>query len=80
MRRFLRLRCSIKPLAIRKSKYPFSTLQLEEAQRRYHTLFNQAPVGIYLVDPVTLIAVEFNDVACRQLGYSRRGICETSGT
>ncbi len=46
-------------------------LKLEEAERRYHMLFNQAPIGIFLVDPETTIAVDFNDVGCRQLGYSR---------
>ncbi|MFB3888032.1 MAG: PAS domain S-box protein [Candidatus Bathyarchaeia archaeon] len=46
-------------------------MKLREAERRYHTLFNQAPLGILLIDPKTAMAVEFNNEAHRQLGYSR---------
>jgi PAS domain S-box-containing protein len=42
-----------------------------EAEQRYHALFDQAPVGISVIDPETAAFVEFNDVACEQLGYSR---------
>jgi PAS domain S-box-containing protein len=44
---------------------------LREAEQRYHALFDQAPIGILVVDPETVAFVEFNDVACKQLGYSR---------
>jgi PAS domain S-box-containing protein len=44
---------------------------LREAEQRYHALFDQAPVGISVIDPETAAFVEFNDVACKQLGYSR---------
>jgi PAS domain S-box-containing protein len=44
---------------------------LREAEARYHALFDQAPVGVLVVDPETAAFVEFNDVVCKQLGYSR---------
>lgn len=44
---------------------------LREAEQRYHALFNQAPVGVLVVDPVTAACVEFNEIAHTQLGYSR---------
>jgi len=43
---------------------------LRESELRYHTLFDQSPDGIVIVDPNGRI-VEFNDAACRQLDYSR---------
>ena len=45
--------------------------KLREAEQRYHALFNLAPLGILIVDPVTTGFVEFNDVAHTQLGYTR---------
>ena len=44
---------------------------LRVAEQRYHALFNQAPVGVLIVDPKNNCFVEFNDVAHSQLGYSR---------
>jgi PAS domain S-box-containing protein len=44
---------------------------VREAEQRYHALFEQSPLGVLLVDPQTARFVEFNDVACKQLGYSR---------
>jgi len=44
---------------------------LKEAEQRYHALFDQAPIGVLIVDPETAAFVEFNDYASRQLGYSR---------
>jgi PAS domain S-box-containing protein len=50
-------------------------LELEEkirrAEKRYRTLFEQSPDGILLVDPETLLPIEFSEAAHRQLGYSR---------
>jgi PAS domain S-box-containing protein len=46
-------------------------MKLQEAEKRYRTLFNQAPLGILIIDPETAIAVEFNEEAHRQLGYTR---------
>ncbi|MBT0160567.1 PAS domain-containing sensor histidine kinase [Candidatus Bathyarchaeota archaeon A05DMB-2] len=45
-------------------------MKLQEAEKRYRMLFNQAPVGIMLIDQAGT-AVEFNEEAHRQLGYSR---------
>lgn len=45
--------------------------KLQEAEQRYHTLFDQAPLGVLIIDPETASFVEFNDVAPLQLGYSR---------
>ena len=45
--------------------------KLREAEQRYHALFNQAPLGILILDPQTTAFVEFNDGAYQQLGYTR---------
>jgi PAS domain S-box-containing protein len=42
----------------------------EEASRR-QTLFERAPDGIVIIDPATAKIVDFNEAACRQLGYTR---------
>jgi PAS domain S-box-containing protein len=44
---------------------------LRDAEQRYHTLFNQSPLGVLVIDPETASFVEFNDTAHAQLGYSR---------
>lgn len=44
---------------------------LREAEMRYRTLFEQSPVGVLTIDSQSGLAVEFNDLAARQLGYSR---------
>jgi len=44
--------------------------KLREAENRYHALFDKAPLGILIIDS-TGTAVEFNEEAHRQLGYSR---------
>jgi PAS domain S-box-containing protein len=44
--------------------------RLREAEKRYHAIFDKAPIGILIIDS-TGTAVEFNDEAHRQLGYSR---------
>ncbi len=38
---------------------------------RYRTLFDQSPDGILVINPATLLPLEFNDAVCRQLGYTR---------
>lgn len=43
---------------------------LREAELRYRTLFEQSPDSVVIVDPENGRIVEFNDVACRLLGYS----------
>jgi len=45
--------------------------KLGDSEQCYHALFNQAPLGILVIDPQTAMSVEFNDVAHSQLGYSR---------
>ena len=45
--------------------------KLREAEQRYHALFNEAPLGVLVIDPETGAFVEFNDTAHQQLGYSR---------
>jgi len=45
--------------------------KIREAEIRYRTLFEQSPEGVLIIDPETLLPLEFNDAACRQLGYSR---------
>lgn len=47
-------------------------LKSREAEKRYQALFDQAPLGILILDPQTSKAVEFNDEAHRQVGYSRK--------
>ena len=42
-----------------------------EAEKRYRAFFDQAPVGILIIDPETAVPVEFNEIAHQQLGYSR---------
>ncbi len=44
---------------------------LRETEARYRLLFEQSPDGIVILDPDTARFLEFNDAACRQLGYSR---------
>ncbi len=45
--------------------------KVEEDEKRYHALFDHAPAGILIIDPQTAELVEFNDLAYKQLGYSR---------
>ena len=45
--------------------------KIHEAEKRYRALFDQAPIGILLIDTETTAPVEFNEVAHQQLGYSR---------
>jgi PAS domain S-box-containing protein len=58
---------SIKNISVRKR----NELKLKEAEQRYRALFNQAPLGVLVIDPETAEYIEFNDVAHCQLGYSR---------
>ncbi|MGD0283469.1 MAG: PAS domain S-box protein [Dissulfurispiraceae bacterium] len=48
---------------------------LRESEKRYHTLFEQSPDGILLIDTAGKI-IEFNETAHRQLGYSRGEFAE----
>ncbi len=53
------------------SKRKKAAEQMKDEEQRYHALFNRAPLGVLIVDPETACFVEFNDVAHKQLGYSR---------
>lgn len=44
---------------------------LQMAELRYRTLFEQSPDGVVILDTNTASLLEFNDRACRQLGYTR---------
>jgi len=44
---------------------------LRESQERLSALFQQAADGIVLIDSDSLAFTEFNDAACRSLGYER---------
>jgi diguanylate cyclase (GGDEF)-like protein/PAS domain S-box-containing protein len=45
--------------------------QLMEREALFRTVFDQAPMGIELIDPDTLRFIEANAAACRMLGYTR---------
>ena len=57
----------VKDITLRK----LNDQRLKDAEQRYHTLFNQAPLGVMVVDPTTATLVEFNETAHLQLGYTR---------
>jgi PAS domain S-box-containing protein len=44
---------------------------LRESEERHRAFFEQAGAAIVVFDPHTLAVVEFNDEACRHLGYTR---------
>ena len=44
---------------------------LRETEMRYRRLFEQSPVGMLTIDLQSGLTVEFNELAARQLGYSR---------
>ena len=51
---------------------------LREAELRYRILFEQSPEAIVVLDPETMRPLDFNDEACRQLGYSREAFAQLS--
>jgi len=48
-----------------------SEAALQEREERYRTFFEHGPDGVVVFEPGTARILEFNDQACRQLGYSR---------
>ena len=44
---------------------------LKEAEHRYRTTFEQSPDGIIILDPENFRTIEFNNVVCEILGYTR---------
>ena len=45
--------------------------KIQEDEKRYHALFDHAPLGILIIDPQLAAPVEFNELAHKQLGYTR---------
>ncbi|HTT11664.1 MAG TPA: ATP-binding protein [Burkholderiaceae bacterium] len=45
--------------------------RLAASEQRYHVLFNQAPLPMWVYDPTTLTLLDVNDAALRRYGYSR---------
>ena len=45
--------------------------RIRDTEARFRAVFDQSPDGTLLIDPGTGSAIEFNDAACRQLGYTR---------
>jgi diguanylate cyclase (GGDEF)-like protein/PAS domain S-box-containing protein len=65
------LRQKVAQLETRKTERKRAAAKLSEAELRYHTLFEQSPDGVMIIDSETAEVLEFNDAACKQLGYSR---------
>lgn len=51
---------------------------LHDTEKLYHLLFDHSPDGIVIIDPATTRFLDFNDTACRQLGYSREEFSQLS--
>jgi PAS domain S-box-containing protein len=51
-------------------------LALQEAERRVHTIFAEAPVSVVVVEPDDLSIYDFNEQAARQLGYTMKEFSE----
>ena len=45
---------------------------LRESEKKYRQLFDQAPAGIFEIDLLRHRLLDVNEVACQQLGYTRR--------
>ena len=45
--------------------------KLRQSELRYRVLFQESPDGVLLLDPLTSQPLDFNEAACRQLGYTR---------
>ncbi|MFX0180386.1 MAG: MASE3 domain-containing protein [Candidatus Hodarchaeota archaeon] len=69
---FKRLKESEKQLRFKTKDLEQVNIFLKEAELRYRTTFEQSPDGIAIIDPERLKAIEFNDIICDLLGYSRQ--------
>jgi two-component system, cell cycle sensor histidine kinase and response regulator CckA len=45
---------------------------LREAEERYRILFEQSPEAIIVLEPESMLVLDFNDEACRLFGYSAK--------
>lgn len=45
--------------------------RLAASEQRYHVLFNQGPLPMWVYDPATLTLLDVNDAALRRYGYTR---------
>lgn len=59
----------VKEFEITEQKHTLESLQ--ESEERYRTLFEQATVGVTLLDLETRQPIQFNDYMCTHLGYTR---------
>jgi len=69
---FRQLKLSEESLRMKTKNLEQVNVFLKEAELRYRTTFEQSPDGIMIIDPERLKAIEFNDVICDLLGYSRK--------
>jgi|GEM_PF-941173 len=51
---------------------------LEDAENRYHLLFDQSPDAILIIDPETGRFLDFNEAAYKIVGYSRKEFSQLS--
>jgi len=50
---------------------PPADLDLQESEARYQAIFEQSANAIVVFNPKTLAILDFNNEACRRLGYTR---------
>ena len=62
----------VKALSIELESLRKKEKDLKEAENYYRSFFEHGPDGIVILDPETARIIDFNDQACRQLGYSRQ--------
>ena len=51
--------------------------KLQEAEKRYHALFNEAPLGVLVIDHQTSKPIEFNDLAHESTRLFQRRVFKT---
>jgi len=53
------------------SEFKFAEERLRLSELRYRMFFEQGPDGVVVIDPPKGSVIEFNEQACRQLGFTR---------